>query len=434
MSKVQMLRVFVNQRLSAAAEEIFELFERTILEYEEKLCGAKENQHKQKKTNYTTDIQQLLVGKEGDPPGQQERNSSLDQYGTPEPQIIKEEQEELWSSQEGEQLQGLKEAGVNMLIITPVPVKSEEEGDGEELQSSQLYENQTKKNIDTEFLKTEAGLADCAESEPDFNPDSYLRPISDGETSESETEAGLTTLENSEAPVGDGHVTEETSVSFSSCATKSGQKNEQHKNNRIQRNEKTFSCSVCSATFSTKEYLSVHMKYHTKEKKFSCSVCKKSFPRRVELRRHMRVHTGEKPFGCSVCGRCFSHKFNLYKHYQVHTGEKPFSCSFCGRNFARKSYLSRHLKVHRGEKPFSCSECTAVFLNKNDLVVHMRTHTGEKPFMCSVCGRRFTRSVTLKHHLMVHRGEKPFNCSVCDKRFTFRAGLIKHKCKGTVLS
>ena len=38
MSKVQTLRVFVKQRLTAAAEEIFELFERTISEYEEELC------------------------------------------------------------------------------------------------------------------------------------------------------------------------------------------------------------------------------------------------------------------------------------------------------------------------------------------------------------------------------------------------------------
>ena len=38
MSKVQTLRVFMKQRLTAAAEEIFELFERTIAEYEEELC------------------------------------------------------------------------------------------------------------------------------------------------------------------------------------------------------------------------------------------------------------------------------------------------------------------------------------------------------------------------------------------------------------
>lgn len=38
MSKVQKLRAFVSQRLTAAAEEIFVLFERAIAEYEEEVC------------------------------------------------------------------------------------------------------------------------------------------------------------------------------------------------------------------------------------------------------------------------------------------------------------------------------------------------------------------------------------------------------------
>ena len=41
MSKVQTLRAFVSRRLSAAAEEIIDQFERTIAEYEEELCGQR---------------------------------------------------------------------------------------------------------------------------------------------------------------------------------------------------------------------------------------------------------------------------------------------------------------------------------------------------------------------------------------------------------
>lgn len=37
MSKVQILRAFVNLRLTAAAEEIFGLFESTIAEYEQRI-------------------------------------------------------------------------------------------------------------------------------------------------------------------------------------------------------------------------------------------------------------------------------------------------------------------------------------------------------------------------------------------------------------
>lgn len=48
MSAVQMLRALVKQRLSAAAEEIVVLFERTIAEYEQELCRSKEENERQR--------------------------------------------------------------------------------------------------------------------------------------------------------------------------------------------------------------------------------------------------------------------------------------------------------------------------------------------------------------------------------------------------
>lgn len=53
MSKVQMLRSLVNQRLAAAADEIFGLFERTIAEYEEELGRCKEENQPQLRLHRT---------------------------------------------------------------------------------------------------------------------------------------------------------------------------------------------------------------------------------------------------------------------------------------------------------------------------------------------------------------------------------------------
>uniref|UniRef100_A0AAV2M5I9 Uncharacterized protein n=1 Tax=Knipowitschia caucasica TaxID=637954 RepID=A0AAV2M5I9_KNICA len=47
MSPGQTLRAFVTARLAAAAEDIFELFERTILEYEEELCRCKKKRRQE---------------------------------------------------------------------------------------------------------------------------------------------------------------------------------------------------------------------------------------------------------------------------------------------------------------------------------------------------------------------------------------------------
>jgi len=49
MSKAQMLRGLVNQRLTAAAQEICGLFEGTIAEYEEELCSLKEENERHRK-------------------------------------------------------------------------------------------------------------------------------------------------------------------------------------------------------------------------------------------------------------------------------------------------------------------------------------------------------------------------------------------------
>ncbi|XP_028456249.1 uncharacterized protein LOC114570194 [Perca flavescens] len=136
MSKVQMLRESVKQRLTAAAEEIFGLFERTIAEYEEERCRSKEENERQRKLLdavftpqlrlHRTDVQQLSVREEEVPPEQREWSSSLDQQH-PEPPHIKEEQEELWISQKRQQLQGLEEADITKFSFTTVPVKSEDD-------------------------------------------------------------------------------------------------------------------------------------------------------------------------------------------------------------------------------------------------------------------------------------------------------------------
>ncbi|KAL3065033.1 hypothetical protein OYC64_015254 [Pagothenia borchgrevinki] len=132
-----------------------------------------------------SDVQQLVVVKEEVPPEQQEWSSSLDQEDPETPPHIKEEQEELWSSQEGEQLQGLEEADITKSTFTPVPVKSED--DEEKPQSSQLHQRQT------EHLETEADGEDCGGPEPARNsdPERHLQPETEdnpGDSSEPDTE------------------------------------------------------------------------------------------------------------------------------------------------------------------------------------------------------------------------------------------------------
>ncbi|XP_035859520.1 zinc finger protein 583-like isoform X5 [Sander lucioperca] len=416
-----------------------------IKEEQEKLCTSQEGKqlvlkqetdtfrHSNNVNNtYMSEIhhvQQLSVVKAEVPPEQQEWSSSLDQED-PEPPHIKEEQEKLWTSQEGEQRQGLEEADIKFQF-TSVPVKSEE--DEEKAQSSQLHESHTEENREAE--RTEADGEDCGGPEPARNsdPDSPLQPATHDKTSDSsesetrEPQSGLNPLKNNEVAVSDVECnTGNTSVSSSECAGSVGHKKHLQKHSGVQTGVKPFCCSVCGKRYLLKKTLTTHMKLHSEEKCFTCSVCKASFCQPGNLVKHMRIHTGEKPFSCSVCGKRFTQKQHLKPHLAIHTGEKTFSCSVCSKRFTQKQHLKQHLAVHTGEKTFSCSVCSKRFALKQHLKRHLTSHTGEKLFSCSVCDKRFAHKQHLKTHLPVHTGEKPFSCSICSKRFALKQYLKRH--------
>uniref|UniRef100_A0A8P4KFB8 C2H2-type domain-containing protein n=1 Tax=Dicentrarchus labrax TaxID=13489 RepID=A0A8P4KFB8_DICLA len=278
----------------------------------------------------STDGQLLLVIKE-EPLSEQEENPSLDQENLPGLLHIKQEQEELWTIQEGEQLRGLEEADVTKFTFTPVPVKSEED-DEENPLSSQLHPIQSDENGDAEHLhlKTEADGEDCGGSvlARDFNPDAHLLAATHDKT--------------------------------------------------VHTGEKPFSCPFCDRRFAHSSGLTSHIRVHTGEKPFTCSVCKASFSFSSNLSAHMRMHTADKPFGCTVCEKTFSRKEYLTQHLTVHMEEKPFSCSVCGKGFRDGGTLKRHLPVHTGEKPFNCSVCSKGFADKRNLTRHLKIHNREK--------------------------------------------------------
>ena len=355
------------------------------------------------------DVQQVVVIKEEVP-----WSSSLDQQD-PELLHIKEEEEELWTSQKGEQLP-----------FTVVTVKNEDE---EKPQSSHIHQIRTKDNRETEppisssakELKTAAdgdnsgGLQSASSLDTNCN----LQPDTD-ELEFCETEVSIGDDDSdwsdsgseTEASDKDWKQTPESDVNHDgSCNTA----------------KKSVSCSECSKQFISKQSLMSHMRVHIGGQPFACIYCGKGFNHNSHLKTHMRVHTGEKPFGCDVCGKRFSERGSLSSHMRVHTGEKPFGCDVCGKTFSERGSLSSHLRVHTGEKPFACNDCGKRFNTNTNLKAHTRVHTGEKPFGCDVCGKRFNQNTTLKKHKRIHTGEKPFVCDTCGKRFSKKSNLETHK-------
>ncbi|CAJ1077572.1 zinc finger protein 436-like [Xyrichtys novacula] len=472
MSGFQGLKDLFRRRMDAAVK--------TDMPRQTSTSGYEEELHRQRQQlgvnikpdmeRHTADVQQVFVGKAGLSP-LQEKNPHLDEEDTESP-YIKKEQEELWSSQGGEQNQWLEGADTTKFMFTTVIVKGEDNVE-EKFQSSQLHKRQT------EEVETEAGAEDHGRPAPalKLDPERLLQ-----------LETEVKTEDASDPDTDDSDDWREAEVHHTGLKSVDNLEDKRPENAK-----KSHSCSQCGRTFKIKQNLKRHMRVHTGEKPYICQKCGKRFSwdnqlkrhkciqgqtselhqnQRVERReaqsrtdggepepartsspeRHSQHETenggdGEKTTGhqldlnseessknersnksntCFFCCKAFKKKWDLTQHMKNHTGEKPFSCSECGKKFGQKHHLIGHKRVHTGEKPFSCSECGQRFTRNSTLTCHMAIHRGEKPFGCSVCGKKFNQRGHLITHMLVHSGEKPFGCSECDKRFTHKYYLTLH--------
>ncbi|XP_054476802.1 zinc finger protein 3-like [Anoplopoma fimbria] len=390
MSLVPYLRDFVNERLTAAAEEILGVFERTIVEYEEEIQRQRRLldivlkpelklhrieiplQHVFKEEEDLTH-QQVCV---------QERNSSLDQ------------EDEWFTSEEGEQLVLKQETDAFMLTPTY------EESDHSDHQTLNFSIDDSQSAVDEEPSSI-ISVKSSVVSEP--NDDQQLLSHNSHEAESRDQDGGKN---------GDS----------GSTNAEPEQQKQHHKSNcyinnvfnptmsTTQCNTQTFKCDMCGKAFKCKTYLQRHMIVHKCTKPHTCKICGKSFQFNSYLKVHMRVHTGERPYTCKTCGKGFRCSSDMKCHMRTHTGEKPYTCTTCGKDFRSSGEMRSHMRTHTGERPYICKTCGKGFRCNSDMRGHIRTHTGEKPYTCTTCGKDFRSSSNLKGHMKRHTGKKLYHC------------------------
>ncbi|XP_041849404.1 zinc finger and SCAN domain-containing protein 2-like isoform X7 [Melanotaenia boesemani] len=437
MSSVQHLREFISERLTAAAEEIFTEFEKTIVQYEEVIDRQRrllditwkpqiklirtgiQQQHDREEEEVLAD-QQLF---------NQEMSSSLDQE-EPEPPQIKEDQEEVHISPEGEQLV-LKDQ-------TDIMVQCKFESEEIDVPHHHLCEEEEEEDLtNQQFCNQERNCGmDQDEPEPPQTKEEQEQQSTNQEGDQlvlkQETETFIVTPNNEDGDhmepepnsnqlffnnslLAERHVQEANRDVFSASAINTEQ--EMDSTNKDDAYNDGNGSSSRSGNYQNIYKAKKSVKTSLREMHYSaakpnlCKICSSSDSQSSNFTVHMRTHTGEKPYCCKTCGKCFNRRSNLNSHMRTHTDDKPFVCQICGRGFSFHSILVSHMKTHTGEKPYCCKTCGKYFSRRSNLNSHMRTHTGEKPFICQICGRGFSYRRDLTSHMRTHTGEKP-NCNV----------------------
>ncbi|KAM9322598.1 uncharacterized protein KZ484_020755 isoform 2-T2 [Pholidichthys leucotaenia] len=330
---------------------------------------------------------------------------------------IKEEEEELWSSQESEQL---------------------------------LLNQETDMTMDNATYDE----SDHSEPEPNIDPLLYQNFIFGGSSyQEGYKNVSSDSTANPELMLAASNNGQNPSVIYSHSNSNTGNESvkradyrkvfeysPQISNHRTHTVVKPYACNVCEKTYSERKYLLAHIRNHTSQmphigdtgekkitaaanvkidlstvKQFSCNSCGKGFSRSSDLLRHMKTHTGITLCSCGTCGKSFTDFSDLLHHSKSHPGGEPFSCELCGRGFFRWDHFMSHMRGHTGEKPFPCRICGKHFRQHCHLLRHMRIHTGEIVCSCEICGKAFSRKDKLLRHMKTHKAVKPLSSETWQK-------------------
>ncbi|XP_068170958.1 zinc finger and SCAN domain-containing protein 32-like [Antennarius striatus] len=293
MTRLELLNVFLNDRLTAAAEEIFRAVKDTVLEYQsEILCAKEENERLKRLLNVA--VQRLLLQPESHPALPHDDVQPCESEGrgsAPTLPQVKEEPKSRNLQADDPREAGDADGGGGVCLVqsrlTPQPPLAQTVCD--------RSVSPPHPPAPPQELKAEDDDGGGEDGSPVYSNCRETRRDGPGETNR-----------------GGRGLLKQNARSLRAPAP--------HSSQSLQR---WHSCQECGKGFSFACQLEVHMRWHTKEKPYSCAVCRKSFTTVSMLKRHHRIHTGEKPFRCLVCGKCFNQSAHLNTHFRLHTREGP---------------------------------------------------------------------------------------------------------------
>ncbi|KAF0024073.1 hypothetical protein F2P81_022875 [Scophthalmus maximus] len=251
-----MLRLLITQRLSAAAEEIFGVFGRTIAEYEEEISRSKLEIERQRRLLELRRKPQVSVQLSGAALSEeQDRSSSLDLNQT-SPRI-KQEEEESWSTEQ------------NDIMLF-------QSGDAHATPSPKLEESQPDPLPGTSVGQTCPELCEDGASDPTSG---------NGPLDCVDLEAPL-------SEVVDSYI-------CTICGRAFAQRSHWAKHVQVHRRvqdkvDKSYTCDICGKRLTRFDGYQKHLRIHTGEKPYCCNECGRRFSDNSNYKRHIRTHAGQR--------------------------------------------------------------------------------------------------------------------------------------------
>ncbi|XP_022600720.1 zinc finger protein 45-like [Seriola dumerili] len=316
MSRLELLNVFLNDRLTAAAEEIFRAVKDAVVEYQSEILRSKQENERLKRL-LNVAVQRLLLQPELHSVQPREDGQSCESEWRGSVELLPQVKEEPKLT--------------NIQTECSHEGRDSEEGNCSHVEPDQRSHRPPAKTacsrlsvspppLSSQEIKAESSREDDSSASSLYvhshcraaHSDSGASPAKTHRTQKPDQQMKGLTRSNGKPSA---HILQIKNVR----SLKPPLPRSTHPSQSIQR---WHSCKECGKGFSFACQLEVHMRWHTKEKPYSCTVCRKSFTTVSMLKRHHRIHTGEKPFRCHVCGKCFNQSAHLNTHFRLHTRER----------------------------------------------------------------------------------------------------------------